>query len=592
MKNKAWLFLRKNYIIITLSLIILLGAFLRLYHFSDWLHFELDQSRDAKVINLALEEGPDNLPLLGPKAAGSFLRLGPVFYYFQYLSALIFGGTPAGMALITALFGIGAIPLFYFLVKRYFADRLSLSLTFLFSVSLFLIMYSRFSWNPNALPFFALLTFLAMLRSVDPEEKRKGLWLVVFFVALTLASQLHFLALVTLPVIAFFFFLARWPKAKWYFWIIGVLAALLFYLPPILNDIKTGGGNFRQFLKVAESRSTKDEHKMASKMIKNYNEQALGFWLILTGKNEAELPRIILWEGDQNLKIICDQDCHDRLAHGKTAWLFFTAGIFLALVNFFRLKKEKGIRKDFLLLTILWFAVIFAFYTPLAFDLSPRFFLLIAPLPFIFLGFLTELGEKYLPGKWKFAGLILIIIMVFMNSRETKKRFAELKKAPMENITIGPDRILKENTRVTLLQQYLIVDYIESFYQKNQFPVYLNSDPQYRRSFLYHLDRRRVPREDWRNIISDKKVYQNGNYFLVYPTLSNTEKDLKKYRADYAVIGEKRFGTLMLFQLEPKKEAVNAAQQEIQPKGKPQSEVGVPVRYRWEEIFNDNSEEE
>ena len=190
MKNKALLFLRKNYIIIALSLIILLGTFLRLYHFSDWLHFELDQSRDAKVIDLALEEGIGNLPLLGPKAAGSFLRLGPAFYYFQYLSALVFGWTPSGMALIMVFFGIGTIPLFYFLIKRYFANRLSLALTLLFSVSLFLVMYSRFSWNPNALPFFVLLTFLSMLRSVDPEEKKKGRWLVVFFIALVL-SLIH-----------------------------------------------------------------------------------------------------------------------------------------------------------------------------------------------------------------------------------------------------------------------------------------------------------------------------------------------------------------------------------------------------------------
>lgn len=590
MKNKALLFWRKNYIIITLSLIILLGAFLRLYHFSDWLHFELDQSRDAKVIDLALEEGIGNLPLLGPKAAGTFLRLGPAFYYFQYLSALVFGGTPSGMALIMALFGIGAIPLFYFLVKRYFADKLSLALTFLFSVSLFLIMYSRFSWNPNALPFFVLLTFLAMLRSADPEDPKKKWWLVIFFISLAIATQLHFLALVILPAIAFFFFLVRLPKAKWYFWIIGVAAALLFYFPPILNDIKTGGDNIGQFLKVAAGRSTKDEHRIVEKLIRNYSEQSLGSWLILSGQENAEWPKFTL--AGWRLEAACDQTCRDRLVWGGIAGALFTLGIILMLWNFFRLRKEEGKRKDFLLLSMLWFAIVFFFYTPIAYDLSPRFLLLIAPLSFIFLGFIIEFGEKYLPKNWKYLPLVLIMVLAFMNLQSAQKRFSELATAPTIAAKIDTDKILKEKMRVTLEQQYRIIDYVESFYQKNGFPVYLNSDPQYRRSFLYHLDQRAILRDDLRNVTSSHKIYQNGNYFLIYPTLSDTGADLKKYEASYNMIGKKEFGTLTVFQLEPKKEAVNAVQQEIQPKtGPAKSAPGVPLRYRWKEIFNDNSEE-
>ena len=430
-----------------------------------------------------------------------------------------------------------------------------------------------------------------MLRSVDMEEPRKKWWLIVFFISLSIATQLHFLALVTLPAIAFFFFLTRVPKVRWYFWVVGILAALLLYLPPILNDIKTGGDNFGQFLKVAEGRSTKDEHRILEKLVRNYSEQALGAWLILSGRENAELPKFTLigW----NPEVACDQTCRDRLAFGGLAGTFFTLGAVLMLFNFFRLRKEEGKRKDFLLLSILWFAVVFVFYTPIAYDISPRFLLLIAPLPFILLGFLMEWGERYLPGKWKYFSIILIIILASINLRAIQKRFNEMKKAPTTAIKIETDKILKEKMRVTLKQQYLIIDYTESFYQKNRFPIYLNSDPQYRRSFLYHLDRRAIPRDDLRNVVNSQKIYQNGNYFLIYPTLSNTEEDLKKYEANYNLINKKEFGTLTLFQLEPKKEAVNAIQQDIQPKeGPTKSAPGVPVRYRWEEIFNDNNEEE
>ena len=110
--NKKWIY------ILALSFIVLAGFFLRFYNYSKWLHFELDQSRDAKIIDLAVDEGIGNLPLLGPKAAGSFLRLGPLFYYQEYLSAVIFGNTPSGIAALSIILSCLTIPLFYFFVKR------------------------------------------------------------------------------------------------------------------------------------------------------------------------------------------------------------------------------------------------------------------------------------------------------------------------------------------------------------------------------------------------------------------------------------------------------------------------------------------
>jgi len=67
---------RKGGVICFLSLV-LLGAFIvRFWNFAPWLYFEADQSRDAIIVKKAFEEGPGYLPLLGPRAAGTFLRLG------------------------------------------------------------------------------------------------------------------------------------------------------------------------------------------------------------------------------------------------------------------------------------------------------------------------------------------------------------------------------------------------------------------------------------------------------------------------------------------------------------------------------------
>src|SRR3989339_797357 len=140
--------------------IILVGIFLRTYNFHDFLRFNADQSRDAAVINNALE-GKEALPLLGPKAGGTDFRLGPAFYYFNYASGLVFGGNPDKLAYPDLLFSILAIPLFYVFSRRYFGKNISLAVAFLFAISLFTVRYSRFSWNPNSTPFFTMLFLYA-----------------------------------------------------------------------------------------------------------------------------------------------------------------------------------------------------------------------------------------------------------------------------------------------------------------------------------------------------------------------------------------------------------------------------------------------
>lgn len=570
--------------------IFLLGAFLRAYHFGDWLHFELDQSRDYKIIDLAIKEGPANLPLLGPKAAGTFLRLGPAFYYFGYLSALVFGNTPEGAAVFVSLLGILSILPAYLLFKRYFDEKISLSLVFLFSVSLYLVMYSRFSWNPNPLPFFALLTFYALLRSVDREERRKGLWLLVCSLALGLATQMHFLAFVAIPAIVFLFLVYKRPRINWKYWVGSILIISFLYLPAIINDLETGGDNIGQFLKVAEGKSAKSDHDLIEKTIKSYNENSLGYATVLFGVENRDLPRVV-FEKERLFSFICDNSCKNELAMGIFSLLFFTLGAVLLIIS---IKKEKDRKKrDFLVLAAIWFFVVLGLYIPISYDISPRFFLLVAVIPFIWLGLVFRFLETTIKNKRISVAVIFLLVLVIAGSnlQKIKQRFWQLENAPKESFKVETDKILKEKTRVTLVQQREIISYILDIQKNNSYPVYLNSDPEYRRSFLFFLDQNNIPRDDFRNATNAGKVYEHGNYFLIYPTLSNWQKDLDKYLPNFNLVSRKAFGTLTLFELSPKPEAINALEQDFTPQ-KSSGSSGVPMRYKWEEIFNDSNSDE
>jgi hypothetical protein len=78
---------------------------------------------------------------------------------------------------------------------------------------------------------------------------------------------------------------------------------------------------------------------------------------------------------------------------------------------------------------------------------------------------------------------------------------------------------------------------------------------------------------------------------MIYPSLSNYKKDLEKYSASYDLAGQKEFGTLTLFELKPKSEAINATEQDFTG-DKSKGSSGTPKRYKWEEIFNDSSGDE
>ena len=581
------IFFKKRLFFIAFSVIILLGAFLRFYHFADWLHFELDQSRDAKVIDLAVKEGPAALPLLGPKAAGSFLRLGPAFYYFKYLSALVFGNTPSGIATIIMIFGILAIPAFYILIRRYFNKWTSLALLLLFSISLFMVMYSRFSWNPNPLPLFTIMTMYSLLRVVDRDEKKNGKWLLIgsFFAAI--ATQLHFLAFVSVPVIAVAFLIIKRPKIKIGYWLGAVGIILVMNLPVFINEVKTGGDNFKEFKKVVSGKTESESNKtIFAKVAKNYSENSIGHLLILTGQN-SELPKVTR---NPKINIQCDDGCKRELPYGIVAVVFFTAGILLMLKNL--IFEKDPVKKDFVMIVFIWFVAVFGLFTPLAFDISPRFWLLVSALPFIFLGFTFDFTRKILPQKMAI-GLILIVISVFSASNlyRTYLRFNELKNAPNKAVKVSADRILKEKNRVTLEQQYIITDYIQSFYEKNKYHVYLNSEPFYRRSFIFDLTQRGIVANDFRDAINAHEVYRKGNYFLVYSTNSNVDKHIKDYSVSYNPVDKKEFGTMTVIQLAPKTEAINV-EEEPERDLNPKDASGAPKRYTWQQVFDESSGDE
>jgi|AntRauTorckE6833_2_1112554.scaffolds.fasta_scaffold20598_2 4-amino-4-deoxy-L-arabinose transferase-like glycosyltransferase len=578
-KNK-FKFLKNKYFWIFIA-IVLLGIFLRAYNFTPWLHFELDQSRDATLIREAIEGGPGDLPLLGPRAAGTFLRLGPAFYYIEYAFSWIFGATPQGSAYAILFFAVLALPALYLLFRRYFSNKLTLALLTVFSTSLFMVTYARFSWNPNMLPFFVVIFLWIMLKVVDIEEdKKRGYWLLLAATVFGILAQFHFLALIILSITAAFFILYKRPRIKPLFWGLSILIFALLHFPAILNDIKTGGDNAELFIEAVTDKSDSDkDYALLEKVSENYSEHTLKYWIMITGSQTAEVPDLDV-VANNNLDIKCDQECRDNLFKGVLAFGFFTLGIIVFLFELFREKDVK--KRDFLVLNAILFLVSFGVFTPLAFDISPRFFLIVTPLPFIFLGLVIKRLGKIL--KFKNFAWIVATILVAFNLYFTVNFLIQLNNAEKKFFDIGKDRILKQKTRITLEQEMAIADYMENFYLENKYPVFYKGQSEFHRAFAYILDGRKVPRDG----ISKSKICRQGNYFLIIRTQSDINNYLSYFRK-FDLLEEKLFGTLRVFHLTPKQEAITCEKPDQSKFRNYKGEGGsVAKRYIWNEIFEED----
>jgi len=222
-------FLTKNWLII---LILLIASFCRLYRISGYMEFLGDQGRDVVIVRDFLKNG--NLFFIGPQTSIGNMYLGPFYYYLIAPALLVANFNPVGPAIFVALLGVATAYLIFFITKKWFNPKAAYIAAFLYAISPTAIKYSNFSWNPNIMPFFALLFIYLM------TEKRY-LWACLAF-AMCLNS--HYLALLLLPT-AFIIWLKNSPRKYVKETLLAILIFMLSLIPQLLFDLKHQGQNIK-----------------------------------------------------------------------------------------------------------------------------------------------------------------------------------------------------------------------------------------------------------------------------------------------------------------------------------------------------------
>jgi len=180
------------------------------------------------------------------------------------------------------------------------------------------------------------------------------------------------------------------------------------------------------------------------------------------------------------------------------------------------------------------------------------------------------------------AGGVVLLILIASNLFFLSVRFEQLRAASFESVKNAPDRILKERVRVTFEQQNRIVDCLAERSAENGYPVYMFSEPQYRRALKYLLEQRGIENA----VLGFDGVYRQGVYFVILRTNSDHEDGLRKYRTHYTLHETIPFGTLTAFELIPKPESILGERQDFSLVK--QSDSKAPPRYTLRQFIERN----
>jgi 4-amino-4-deoxy-L-arabinose transferase-like glycosyltransferase len=414
--------------LLILAGILLVGIFLRTYNFREWLYFGEDQANDALITGSAAE-GKMVWPLLGAEMGNTNFRLGAMYYYFQVISAKIFGNQPEVMAYPDLLFSLLFLGLFYFFLRKYFSTRIALPLVGLMAVSFFAVRYARFAWNPNPIPFFSLLFLLTALEWLKARENVKWIWIVFLGMVLGVCAQLHMIFFMTLAAFTFclfIFFIKAFPK-MWKQWAVVLLVVLFLNAGQIIYEIRTNGSNVKNFWSVFSDRSQSG----SSRMIKNISADVdchlqanLHILSALEDKDNCNFQLLKLatdWTG--NLKKIT------RDGISPLVFLFFSlafSATAYALGIYYYRKEKAREKKIFLLVVGLYLGLYFLVMSMSIREAPLRYFIPMLFAPFLFLGLIMKfLTEKFGRIGQLISGL-LVLFLILSNGLAIRSVIKEL----------------------------------------------------------------------------------------------------------------------------------------------------------------------
>ncbi len=226
-----------------LLIILVFAGILRLYQLEGYLQFLGDQGRDVLLVKRMIID--HDVTLLGPSASVGGFFTGPIYYYMMIPFLALANLNPVGPAILSVLFGLGTIVLIYILCSKFWNPRVGLIASFLVAINPKMVDISRYSWNPNPVPFFALATIILLYLASKRDRKVYSLCIGV---CLGILYQLHYMDLPFIGIVGlstlFIYPLKKWPKHA----LIAGAGFIFILLPFLLFEVLHGFPNTKSVI--------------------------------------------------------------------------------------------------------------------------------------------------------------------------------------------------------------------------------------------------------------------------------------------------------------------------------------------------------
>lgn len=363
-----------------LLFLISFALFLRLFRISEYMTFLGDEGRDVIVVRRLLLE--KDLIFVGPGTSVGNMYLGPFYYYLMAPALLLANFSPVGPAVQIALLDLICVFLIWLITREWFGKTASIISSFLYAISPVVIYHARFSWNPNIMPFFALLTIYSVWKF---WSEKNYVWIAFAGLFFSVVMQSHYMGLLLLPVVGLFWVLAlinakrnkhlpEFAKYSIYalvIWIISITPLLIFDSKYDWRNIKSIGTFFARNDGVSS-----DPTQIINNVL---HVTQLIFTRLLSAKNELL---------------------------GKVALVIISLSSIWVLGKV-RLSKSKPGKATFLLLV--WMFVSLIGISSYRYDIYDHYYGFLFPAPFILLGGLNKLVTD----KHKLVGTVIYSLLIF-----------------------------------------------------------------------------------------------------------------------------------------------------------------------------------
>ncbi|MDP2345330.1 MAG: glycosyltransferase family 39 protein [Deltaproteobacteria bacterium] len=208
-------------------------------------------------IGMDIVEG-QGFPLLGTQITDGAGRLpGPAFLYVMALPLVVWRAPEAQFLFVEVLGALTVVVLWHAL-RRPFGERAAFITALLIACSPWSALYADRTWNPNVLPFFVALAFLAALRVREDPRSR---WSVAVLPLLALMPQFHMSAPVAWAGLLVLVGKSalQVPRQKL---LLGLGLAAILYIPLLVNETQTGLENTRHILAETVGKQGGERHPL------------------------------------------------------------------------------------------------------------------------------------------------------------------------------------------------------------------------------------------------------------------------------------------------------------------------------------------